>query len=56
MAALATTERSTLRFHPPGEAAARRQLLQELAEWSVTSADLDWDHAEHIDERGWGEH
>jgi len=30
--------------------------LEDLAEWSATSAELDWGHAEDVDRRGWGLH
>lgn len=32
----------------------RRVALEDLLRWSLESADLDWDHARQIDERGWG--
>ena len=34
----------------------RRRRLLELANWSVTAADLDWLRAESIDDHGWGTH
>lgn len=36
--------------------AERMQRLRELAEWSVTKADLDWEHADRIGEHAWGQH
>jgi hypothetical protein len=47
---------STLRFHLPDEHENRADALRELADWSITSAELDWEHAERVDERGWGDH
>jgi len=35
------------------DASARGRALSELADWSVSSADLDWDRLEAIDEIGW---
>jgi hypothetical protein len=32
----------------------RQQALDALAEWSVESAELDWDHLADVDQRAWG--
>jgi hypothetical protein len=32
----------------------RAERLRDLARWSITDADLDWDHLDTIDEIGWG--
>jgi hypothetical protein len=33
---------------------ARAAQLRELARWSVSEANLDWDHLRSIDRTGWG--
>lgn len=38
----------------PQRTSARAAQLRELAIWSVTKADLDWDHLRDIDRIGWG--
>ena len=38
------------------ESEDRIQRLSELARWSVTTADLDWEHADRIGEHAWGQH
>jgi hypothetical protein len=35
-------------------ATARAGQLRALAQWSVSEADLDWDHLREIDRAGWG--
>lgn len=32
----------------------RRARLRQLARWSTTEMELDWEHAEDVDRRGWG--
>jgi hypothetical protein len=32
----------------------RAARLRQLADWSVTTANLDWDHLDSIDGLGWG--
>lgn len=38
----------------PQRTSARAAQLRDLAIWSVTKADLDWDHLRQIDRTGWG--